>query len=140
MFCREWLAQLERHKHEIESAGLRSVAVGLGQPKHALRYCPSLAPSATCVVGHGTEAHIAYGLKRGGLLQLAGPQVIASGVRATSKGIVQGATTGDPTMLSGTFVVDQDGVIQYAFYSANAGDHPDLGEVLTVVESERFAG
>ena len=38
MFCRDWLAQLGRHQAEIEAAGLRVVAVGIGEPKHAQRY------------------------------------------------------------------------------------------------------
>ncbi len=130
MFCREGLAQLERHHVKIEAAGLRIVAVGIGEPKHAQHYCPMLAPSATCLVGRGVEAHVAYGLKRGGLLELAGPEVMVAGLRASAKGIRQGVPTGDPAMLSGTFLVDSDGVIQFAFYSGHAGEHLDLSALL----------
>jgi hypothetical protein len=35
MFCREWLAQVERHHTEIQATGLKVVAVGIGEPKHA---------------------------------------------------------------------------------------------------------
>jgi len=139
MFCREWLAQLEQHHDEIQAAGLKVVAIGLGQPKHAQRYCPLLSPSAACLLGQGTAAHRAYGLQRGGLRQLAGPRVIAAGLRATAGGFHQGASTGDTQMLSGTFVVDQLGRVRYAFYSSDAGEHPDLDRLLDELHQEMTA-
>lgn len=139
MFCREWLAQLEQHHDKIRAAGLKVVAVGLGEPKHAQRYCPLLSPSATCVLGLGTAAHRAYGLQRGGLGQLAGPQVIAAGLRAAAHGFHQGASTGDGQMLSGTFIVDQAGRVRYAFYSSDAGEHPDLVSLLDELHQEATA-
>jgi peroxiredoxin len=125
---------LEQHKEEIEAAGLRVVAVGLGEPKHARRYCPQLAPSVTCLCNSDAEAHRSYGLKRGNVLQLAGPQVIASALRAVQKGHSQGEATGDVTMLSATFVVDWRGIIQYAYYNKFAGDHPDLTGLLEAAQ------
>jgi hypothetical protein len=127
---------LEQHHEEIQSAGLNLVVVGIGQPKHAQRYGPRLAPSALCLVDSGTDAHRTYGLKRGGILQLAGPKVFASGVRATARGAGQGEVTGDTTMLSGTFVIDQDGLVRWAHYSSHAGDHPDIGQMLEDVRLE----
>ena len=137
MFCREWLAQLEQNKDEIEAAGLRVVAVGLGEPKHARRYCPQLAPSLTCLCNPDTAAHKVYGLKRGNVLQLAGPQVIASTLRAAHAGHSQSAATGDVTMLSATFVVDRQGRIQYAYYNKFAGDQPDLTGLLQTAQLVR---
>lgn len=125
---------MEQRKDEIETAGLRVVAVALGEPKHARRYCPQLAPSVTCLCNSGTEAHQSYGLKRGNLLQLAGPQVMASAFRAVQDGYSQGETTGDVTMLSATFVVDQQGLIQYAYYNKFAGDHPNLTGLLEAAQ------
>jgi hypothetical protein len=141
MFCREWLAQLERHHGDFEAAGLRLAAVGLGEPKHARHYCPQLAPSLTCLVGKGVEAHAAYGVQRGTWQQLVGPAVIAAGLRATASGAWQGAATGDGRMLSATFVVDEQGVIRFAFYGEHPGDHPDLDRVLRGLRCEaRAAG
>jgi hypothetical protein len=129
MFCREWLAQLEQHHEEFAAAGLKVVVVGLGQPKHAAHYGPRRAPHATCLVSDGTAAHEAYGLQRGGLAQLAGPQVMGAGLRATLAGFRQGATTGDARMLSGAFIIDPAGTVRAAFYSDYAGDLPDWNEL-----------
>jgi hypothetical protein len=65
---------------------------------------------------------------------MAGPQVIASAFRAMQEGYHQGETTGDVTMLPGTFVVDQQGVIQYAYYSKFAGDQPDLAKLFEMAQ------
>jgi hypothetical protein len=121
---------LEQHHLQIEAAGLTCVAVGLGQPRHARRYCPALAPSTACVVGRGAEAHMAYGLARGRWHALAGGAVIAAGLRATGRGFRQGPPTGDTRLLPGTFVVDTAGRIAYAHYGAHAADHPDLETLL----------
>ena len=130
MFCREWLAQLERHHKDIMASGLRVVAVGLGEPKHARRYCGKLAPSATCYTTSTGEVNRAYGLARAGLRQLAMLDMAKAVVRAISRGHMQGRTTGDALMLPGTFIIDRDGIVRYAYYSRHAGDHPDLTALL----------
>jgi hypothetical protein len=127
---------LEQHHAEIEAAGLKAVAVGLGEPKHAQRYCPALAPRLTCLVGRGASAHTAYGLRPGGLSQLAGPQVAAAALRAAVHGNWQGAATGDTTVLGGTFVVGTDGLVRAACYDRHAGDHPDLARLLAQFRRE----
>jgi hypothetical protein len=137
MFCREWLAQLEQHQDEIRAAGLGLAAVGIGQPKHAQRYCGRLAPSVTCLCNQTLEAYRAFGLTEGSLLQLAGPRVLAAGARAVARGMRQGQATGNALMLGGVFVVDQGGAILFADYDEYAGDHPEFSEVLSAVRALR---
>jgi len=134
MFCREWLAQLEQHKDQLTAAGLRIAAVGLGEPKHAQRYCGSLAPSLACYANKTKEAYRAFGLERGSPLQLMGPGVLAAGARAVARGHTQGEPTGDTLMLGGVFIIDQQGVVRYAHYDAHAGDHPEFAEILRAVQ------
>jgi hypothetical protein len=130
MFCREWLAQLEQHQDALRTAGLSLAAVGIGEPKHAQRYCGTLAPSVTCLVNKSLEAYRAFGLKQGDPLQLVGPQVVAAAVRAVGSGHTQGQTTGNSLMLGGVFVVDRQGVVRFADYDEYAGDHPVFAHIL----------
>lgn len=130
MFCREWLAQLEQHHAELAAAGLNVAAVGLGEPKHARHFCPRLAPSLTCLVGQGAEAHLAYGLRRGGAAEFVGPGTLMAGARAVLGGYLQGTATGPQDILGATFVVDGQGLIRAAYYDRFAGDHPDLKALL----------
>ena len=133
MFCREWLAQLESHKDDIEKAGLKAVAVAIGQPKHARRYCGKLAPSLDCYTNQETDVYQTYGLRQGGLGQLLSFGVMKAGMRANVAGFRQGKATGDVKMLPGTFIVDTEGIIQYAYYSRHVGDHPPISNLLQAV-------
>jgi peroxiredoxin len=135
MFCRQWLAQLEQHKAELTAAGVTLTAVGLGEPKHAQRYCGQLAPSVMCLVNATKEAYKAFGLARGSLMQLMGPQIFINGAKASAQGFAQGETTGDALMIGGTFVIDQAGIIRFAHYDADASDHPEFSEILRAVKA-----
>ncbi len=130
------LAQLEQHKDEIRAAGLKIVAVGIGEPEHAADFCGKLAPGATCLVNKTTAVHFTYGLKRGGLGQLLNPKLYAASARATRAGFKQGKATGDIAMLGGIFVVDQQGLIRYAYASGYAGDYPEIADILKTVTAK----
>ena len=117
---------MELHKDEIETAGLRVVAVGLGQPKHARHFGDKLAPSVECVTNEEPVLHQTFGIERANMLRLIAPDAIKAGARAASRGHTQGQATGDAQRLPGTFIVDSDGIIRYAHYGKHAGDNPDL--------------
>lgn len=113
---------------------MQIIAIGLGEPKHAVRYCGKLAPSVTCLTNGKSHLNRAYGLTNGTVVgMLLSPSALKNGVRASRKGFRQGKSTGNVMMLPGTFVVDRDGFIQFAHYSKNAGDHPDIDTVLQAV-------
>jgi hypothetical protein len=133
MHCRDWLAQLEQHNGEIRAAGLSLAAIGIGEPKHAERYCGQLAPSMTCLVNKTLEAYRAFGLKEGNPLQLAGPKVLLASARTAARGVTQGRNTGNTFMLGGVFVIDSQGVIRLADYDEYAGDHPNFDDILAAV-------
>ena len=106
------------------------VAVGLGKPKHAQLHCGRRAPSLTCFVDGEAKVYKQYGLEQSSLRQLLSPGLAAASVRAMADGHRQGQATGDVKMLPGTFVVDVHGRVQWAYYSAHAGDHPSIEAIL----------
>jgi peroxiredoxin len=134
MHCRDWLAQLEQHKDELRAAGLSLATIGVGEPRHAERYCGQYAPSVTCLCNQTLEAYRAYGLKPGNALQLLGPQVLLASARTAARGVTQGRNTGNAFMLGGVFVIDAQGVVRFADYDEYAGDHPDFAEILAAVQ------
>ena len=129
------LAQLEQNKDEIRAAGLKIVAVGIGKPKHAAHFCGRLAPSAACLANETNDVHLAWGLKRGGLGQLFNPKLYVASARATRAGFRQGKATGDIAMLGGIFVVDQQGLVRYAYANDYAGDYPEIADVLKALKT-----
>lgn len=121
---------MELHHEKIEAAGLRILAVGLGEPKHARHFGGKLAPSVECLTNEEPTLYEAFGIERGNLLRLIAPDAIAAGARAASRGHTQGQSTGDTQRLPGTFIIDAQGIVRYAHYGKHAGDQPDLEELV----------
>jgi peroxiredoxin len=121
---------LELHREEIEAAGLRIVALGLGEPKHARQFGDKLAPNVDCLTNEEPTLHAAFGIERGNILRLMAPDAIRAGARAASRGHSQGQATGDAQRLPGTFIIDRGGVVRYAYYGKFAGDQPELAELV----------
>ncbi|MBC8099916.1 MAG: hypothetical protein H7Y11_10775, partial [Armatimonadetes bacterium] len=46
-----------RNEQAIQDAGLQVVAVGIGEPKHATRYCGTLAPGIDCLTRTDTDLY-----------------------------------------------------------------------------------
>lgn len=109
----------------------------MGEPKHNERYCGSLAPHVTCLTSDDASPYTAFGLKQGGAAELASIEVVKAGFRAARQGYVPGAPVGDGRMMPGTFLIDRQGKVAYAFYSKHAGDHPYLPALLR--EGERLS-
>ena len=53
---------MELHKEALQAVGLQLLAVGLGEPKHAARYCGKLAPSQTCFAATANDPYYEWGL------------------------------------------------------------------------------
>lgn len=123
---------MEQHKQEIENANLNVVAIGLGQPKHARRFCGKLAPSLTCLTVEEPDLYKTYGIGRGSLTSIVlNPSALKAGVRAAASGFRQGKATGDQSRLSASFLIDTDGKIIANYYGKNAGDHVPLIEFIS---------
>jgi hypothetical protein len=129
---------LEQAHTAITAAGLQNIVVAIGEPKHAARYCPPLAPSVRCLCSHDLSAYQDFGVQRGSLGQLFSLQVIAKGAEASAAGHMQGAETGDSKMIGGTFALAPGGKVLYAHYDAFAGDYPEIAKVLAAVKWSDF--
>lgn len=124
------LVQLEQANNEIKAAGLKNVAIGIGQPKHAAQFGGKLAPSVLCLSNETNAVHYLYGLKRGGLAQMFNPKLYQASIKAARAGLTQGEATGDIGMLGGIFIIDPQGTIRYGEQNEFAGDYPPISEVL----------
>jgi peroxiredoxin len=136
--CRARMAEVEQHRAELEAAGLQLVALALGEPKHAERYCGKLAPHLECFADDNNDGYYAWGLRQGTASEFFNNSlnVLKASAKAFAAGHMQGASTGDVAMLPGTFIIDRKGVVQYAYYSKYAGDDPAID--LLVKEASRL--
>jgi hypothetical protein len=126
---------LELHKDELANVEPQVVSVAMGEPKHAERYSGKLVPSIACLMNETTMPYQTYGLQQGTLGELISPAVVVASVKALARGGSQGEAIGDVKMLPGTFMVDKQGIIQYAYYSKHAGDHPKIADLIAAANT-----
>ena len=130
---------MELHHTELQTAGLQLLAVRLGEAKHAERYCGKLAPSLTCFAATTNDPYYTWGLHQASAADMRthGFDILKASAKALFNGQIQGAATGDVAMLTGTFIVDQDGIIRYAYYSEYVGDDPAIDVLVKQAETLR---
>lgn len=121
---------MEQHKDTLKAAGLQVIAVGMGQPKHARRICGRLAPGLNCLTDESHEAYARYGLRQMRATEALSIGMLKAAGRALAAGHRQGQTIGDPRMLPGTFIIDREGIVRFAYYSSHAGDHPAVADLV----------
>ncbi|NOK57422.1 MAG: hypothetical protein GFH27_549309n157 [Chloroflexi bacterium AL-W] len=83
-----------------------------------------LWPEARAVSDSALHFYRAFGLARGGLREMFGPEVWLRGAEAALKGHSIGTPVGDPWIMPGAFLIYQHTILwQHTF--RHAGDHPD---------------
>jgi peroxiredoxin len=126
MFCREALADLERHRVAIETLGARVALVHMGTEQQAKaffqRYDLGDLPRVS-----DPERHLyrAFGLGRGDLWRLAGPSVWWRGFEAAIlRGHGFGRIAGDAFQMPGVFLISHGAVLR-SYRHHSAADRPD---------------
>lgn len=124
-FCREALADLRKHRSEIESGGTRIALVHMGTAadfaafagKYDLADLPAVAdPDRVLYRG--------LGLRRGGVRQLLGLRVWLRGTASFLAGHRPGRLAGDVGQMPGAFLIMDGKILRAADYET-AGDRPD---------------
>ena len=109
--------------------------IGLGTPERAAWFCRDKGTNGfTCLAGDGTQAHRAWGLRRGTMRQLLGPSLYRTWASLKVLPDTRFAHPGeDWTQLPGTFVVDTAAVVRYAHRNRDVADNPPNQEVLAAL-------
>lgn len=114
---------------------MQVVAVAMGQPKHALHYCGSLAPSVNCLTQEDAQPYFAYGLTQAGVMEVMSPKVMMEGMKASAEGFLPQAPIGDPRMMPGSFIIDRQGIVRWAFYGRDVSEHPEIAAILAAAQA-----
>lgn len=83
-----------------------------------------IAPGARAIADPDRVFYRAFGLERGGVGAVLGPQVWSCGMRASRKGHGVGKPVGDVWQMPGFFLVQGDRVL-HEYRPRHIGDHPD---------------
>ncbi len=139
--CRQQVLRLRNDRERFERAGMQVVLVGHGGPEDARRFVEARPVPFRVLVDPSRAAYERYGLKRGSISQVFGPQCVAPMVRAALQpNCRQGLPNGGNVMqMPGAFVVDTAGVLLLAHRGATIADNPTTGQLLASLGGERRA-
>ncbi len=84
-----------------------------------------LWPEARAIADLPRVFYDSFGIRRGGMKEMFGPDVWACGLRAARKGHFIGTPVGDPWIMPGLFLVQGEQILWQHDYQ-HAGDHPDF--------------
>ncbi len=125
---------MRQHYSEFQAAGVAVVVVGMGTPVQTREFIAAEQLPFPVLSDPRRLAHRAYGVMRGSLRQLAlNPRVWVGGVTATAAGHRQSETIGDPTQLSGTFIIDRAGIIRLADRADASSDYTPPATLLAAI-------
>ncbi len=130
MFCREHVARLRDHQREIEAAGARVAAVGLGGREYAASFRAETGIAFPLLIDEARAAYRAAGLRTGSIWELLLPFNAAARARAKGEGHRQHRLGKDPFQLGGTFVFAPGDRDLYAHRAKTYGDVAPIGEIL----------
>jgi peroxiredoxin len=139
--CRQQVLRLRNDRERFERAGMDVVLVGHGGPEDARRFVEARPVPFRVLVDPSRAAYERYGLKRGTIPQVFGPQCVAPMVRAALQpDCRQGLPNGGNVMqMPGAFVVDTAGVILLARRSETIADNPTTEQLLAALGNQRRA-
>ena len=123
-FTRQILRGLDEIQQEAQARGAELVLVHMLKTGGELRYLGGHGDLAR-IADPGCELYRAFGLGRGGFLELFGPRVWWLGAVSIFKGCGVGHLAGDGLQMPGTFLF-QNGRIISAQRAASASDLPDI--------------
>lgn len=123
-FTRQTLRGLERIMKETEENDAKLVLVHMLKSGEELKYLGKHDPVAR-VADPKCELYRAFGLGKGGVVELFGPKVWIPGITALLKGCGVGFFAGNVLQMPGAFIFHKGKIIA-AKKAESAADQPDL--------------
>jgi peroxiredoxin len=121
---------LRRHHEEIKERGAEIIAIGTGDVRYARAFIEEEEIPFPVLLDEDGEAAEIASVKRGGWLQLAGPQTMPGALRATAAGKRQHKIGKRPKQLGATFVIGPGDTVRYEHIDKDVSDHAPEEEIL----------
>ncbi len=123
------------HEQEINQAGARLAAIGLGDQGYAAAFGKQTGISFPLLVDEGRQAYRASGLTQASLLHLARRDNIRARKRAAAGGHRQRRLGKDPFQLGGSFVFGPGDVDLFAHVSETFGDNALVADLIAAIRA-----
>ena len=106
---------------EFQRRSTTVAAVAPGSTDRTRQLCDGHRIQFRCLADPDCEAYRAFGLERGGIAQLMGPDIMLKTMRSMFRGNF-GPPGGDVFQLGGAFVIGKDGIIRLAHAAHDPSD------------------
>jgi peroxiredoxin len=125
-FCQAQVVALREDRELFERIGARVTLVGQGTAQECAKFCDGRRVPFRVLVDPDRDAYRAYGLSKGGAMQVVGPQVMLPWIRNELRAETRqrGFRGGSFTQMPGTFVIDVAGIVRFAHRSRHVADVP----------------
>ncbi len=121
-------------REDLRAAGADVVAVFQYRGAETEAFCVDQGVPFDCLGDPDLEGYDAVGLRKGGVREYLGPQMLKSTLAAAKEGHFVGNPKGGSIALNpGTFVVDREGRVAYAHYNEDSADNAPDEDVLEAV-------
>jgi methylphosphotriester-DNA--protein-cysteine methyltransferase len=128
VFCREHVAQLREHQHELNLA-----AIGMGDRAYARAFREETGITFPLLIDEQRLAYRAVGLRKANILHLLRKDNAKARARAKSAGHRQHRLGTNPFQLGGTFVFGPGNVDLFVHVSQTFGDNAPLDNLLPIL-------
>ena len=92
------------------------------------------------IVGDPTmEVYSLYGVERSTLASLKAMRRLPDAISSLSKGLTSLHVDGDLHLVPASFLVDEAGIVQHAYYGADSGDHMPLETIHSFARGKKSA-
>ncbi len=123
VFCREMVRDLAQFR--VGHADFPELLfVHMGTPAEGDAFFAKYGDGLRAIADPEKVLYQGFGLRRGGLKQMFGPNVWKRGFEATFKGHGVGRPIGDPWQMPGAFLIEGRTILAHHDFD-HAGDHPD---------------
>ena len=122
----------ERYQ-EFQDRGADVVAIGMGRVDMAKHFADTRDIPFRLLVDHGQESYRALELRRGTLLEVAGPKVWMRGIKSTLTGHPSSLPKQDAKQMGGVMVVAPGSDVRYVHRAEASSDNPPIDDVLAAL-------
>lgn len=135
--CHDRVEELRARRADYERRAAAVYCVTNGKPEHSAEFCARREVPFPCVVDRpGEPAYRAFDLEKVNYRRLFGPSLVeAFAIIARRWREIETPKSGDVLQMSGTMVLDRDGVVRLAHHSYYPNDHAADDDVLALLDT-----
>lgn len=130
--CQLKIRDILRDYGDFKAAGLEVFVLLQSVPSTVREALAGATVPFTIVCDGDEKIFELYGVSAGNIFQYLAPPVLLKAIRAARAGFKHGKKEGNEMQLPAVFIVNGEGVIDYAYYGRNIGDVPDNSVILGV--------